>query len=385
MDSNQQIHQKTEQPPSDKYKEKIDSVIKEEFEERAKYFGVTNLNLYTIYTGTIIPKRREQLQLILEVEDKEIESNKLENEIIIAATNYKEKEAKLRNFEKNNESQSIIIFGIKILNYRISSAWIINTLEWLLKAGLTFITIISLFGIVGITNLKNPLSIKDIGITLGFIVFASVSLAWLTSAAIFNKVISSEDKKTYYAWAGMILISEMALGLTTVPGLINLIRLEAAKRGGQGATPIKLINNFGLEWFGIAIGVTIFALINILFAISKAQAYKSNLPNKIEYAKTFELYKNLTKKQEKLINEIKSKKERIQELEKVIYLEYEHEYIKNLISALSNEVSTGERHQGKYPITGNSSLIKADGSPIVNGSNSTRGIEDGRKQTDQIN
>jgi hypothetical protein len=335
-------------PPqtSPKFYDKIEAFIQCEFYKNGlnDWFRENFPLVYDNIERTIIPKRKEQLQLYYEVEEIELEIERLDSEIAEAAIDSSEKRSKLSEQEVSSDAtkQSDLFWK------QANKAW-----HYFLKAGLAIITVLSLFGIFGITNLKNPLGTQGLwSPMLGIIIFASVSLVWLTSHTILNRVKTTDNNKIIIAWAVMIWVSEMLIGLTTVPMLLILHKAAAAARGVQIKAELEW-----WEWLGTALGVTVFTLINILSAIAEAEAQKLKekqaqemRPFIAEYKKAQETHNQLQRIQNNKWAQTRLKNEKIRELEKIIFLFYDQQQIKDWLVALSNSVTIGDIHHGKYPV-----------------------------------
>lgn len=336
------------------YKDKIKEIIKEEFETDGivETYRETNLVLYKIYKHTIIPKRKEQLKLMFEVETLNQELKQVDDRIIFKFSRYKSLQVKLRPWEREDDKTKHFLYFLNSL------------LDWILKSGLTFITVLVLFEIVGIFDLQNPLSLitkngkiyaqnPAIIYTVFFVIFCSLSLVWLASAIIFNLVITNTKnlsnqsnqwwKHEVYLWIAVIWFSEVIIGWVTVPKLSNLMIKQAYPADYE---------SLKLKWFGsfcIGLGIAIFALINALFAYAKGRVYLKNSKIKKYCAFLLELSKGLEKQKLRLEQQIEKKESQIEELNRYIYLDYDHDEIKKLDIYLSNDISGGEDRQGKHP------------------------------------
>ncbi len=307
---------------------KIDKIIQNRYYKSgiAGFLKRNSPELFIMLVRQVIPKHREILECKLEIINKKDKLEELEDLLTQAEMSLKSCSAKLRFWEKEEK------VSIGIGKFRLASGnyWqIVNTtFDWILKAGLTVVPILSLLQIVGIKlssifeDGKQPFLI--------YTLFAAVSLVWLTSATISNWVIShpSSDatkKYTLFKWTidsntltllilSAIWIAEALIGFALIPGLIDSQR-TAMNQVLDKAQRLDLLT--GIEKFEILLGVSIFAFINILFSIAKGRVYRFSTPRKQEYGKALA-------NRERLIHTISKEEGKIKDLEnKIVLLEDE--------------------------------------------------------------
>lgn len=317
---------------------KIDKIIESQYYKSgiAGFLQKNSPEMFIILIRQVIPKHRQLLECQEKVKSKEKQVEKLEVKLTEAEKKLKSCSAKLRFWEREEK------ISIRIGKFRFPSCnyWLLlNTIfDWTLKAGLTIVPILSLLSIAGIrlSNLFDP----DKQPFLGYTLFSSVSLVWLTSATISSWVIShpnSDPPKVYSLLKGSIhkwnfelaispntltlfilfgiWLAEALIGFALIPGLIDSQR-AAINRTLEAAKKLQLLTD--LEKFEILLGVSIFAFINILFSVAKGRMYRFSTPSKQEYGAALADRNRLLhviNKEEEQINKLK---EKIESLEKEV-------------------------------------------------------------------
>jgi hypothetical protein len=227
---------------------KIDKIIQDQY-YKSGIFDFLKRNspeLFIILVRQVIPKHKEILEYKAEIIRKKSKIEELEMLLTQAEINLKNCSAKLRFWEKEEK----ISIGIGKFKFVSHNYWqFINTaFDWILKAGLTLVPILSLTNIIGI----KLSSILDNGnqTFLFYILFASISLVWLTSATISNWVIShpNSDAPKRYALFGIninsntltllilfgIWLAEALIGYALIPKMIDsqieLVNLVLTKK-----------------------------------------------------------------------------------------------------------------------------------------------------------
>jgi hypothetical protein len=303
---------------------RIDKIIQNRYYKSgiAGFLKRNSPELFIILVRQIIPKHREILEYKLEIISKKDKLERLEDLLTQAEMNLKSCSAKLRFWEKEEQ----VSIGVGKLSFTSGNYWqIVNTtFDWILKAGLTIVPILSLLQIVGIKlssifeGEKQPFLI--------YTLFAAISLVWLTSATISNWVIShpsSDAPKKYTLFSltidsntltlsilSAIWIAEALIGFALIPGLIDSQRTATNQVLGT-TEKLKMLTD--IDKFEILLGVSIFAFINILFAIAKGRMYRFSTPRKQEYGKALA-------NRERLIHTISKEEGKIEELERRILL-----------------------------------------------------------------
>ena len=416
--------------------EEIDKIIKKMYEDTGIYGYYQELkpDQFEVFVQKLIPKRREQVRLILEREDKktEIEEKKTQLDEWLEKKQkeldgwqdklYKSKcqaesiGATLRFWEKNGT----IDFGFSNrnrninINTNIGCLYLLNnSFDWFIKTGLTVVPILSLLSIFGfgINNLKG-LAKEDIPL-LGFILFVAVTLVWMTSVTVFNLIISLgktknksslpskrlqfkafdkdfdlpipnfKPKITDSQWIIFIIIfiviAESLVGFAIIPGLINEGRSELIETGSKG---IELLSQE--EKWEILVGISVFSLINVLSAVAKGRVYKSSITRKVAYAKAATEWQMAKDRVKTLYDEISNNKfsadisnletqiqkldEKIKNLDKEVFPEYDLKEIKESQGDVSREVVAGITYRGRHPGQFGTKAVK--GSDSVKGGNS---------------
>ncbi len=362
VDKNQESSESCE----DQVKKRID----EQFVESGLYgyWQENNPELFKVLELQVLPRLRDYLLFKCEIKQKEKELDSLDERLIKVAAYAKGKEATLRVWERN--------VGWVY--------WLNNGFDWLLKAGLTIVPILSLFSIANLTVNSAFIDSKS-SFLVGVILFISISLVWLTSATIYNLIISENEKgeenkqiqdsnssdemSFFFKWKNdekfkfsmspisisrkakffwmmfLIWLSEGLLGWAVIPPLIEIGRKQTA-----GADTAATYVPLGIvEKFEILVGIAIFAFINILFSVAKGRVYKWNSQRRVRYAQAFARWNGLKQKRAELVKKIAKLEEKIKELEPKIYPDYEMEYIRTQNQILSNEVNSGYDYRGKNP------------------------------------
>lgn len=345
--------------------------------------------LYFILLSKLLPKCKEQLLLQEKLNTKEEELKNLDTclkdaEIEVAATT-----AALRFWERDTP---IIFPGVRFGRFSIGF-WSIppwsffNTFfDWTLKIGLSVVPVLSLFSIIGV-ELDEIQATPQVLVSI----LCGISLVWLTSATVTNWIVSQNEKKeqteennqltqeieeenTSPSWfdkfyrscfplitkltklifpipilTGLIKIVvgtdlrvdsdtflffiiwllEALIGYATVPPLIDSFRINKNLTTGS---LLPLLT--GEEKFEILLGVSIFALINIMFAIAKGRTYRVNSAKKIALGKAIalrDINKILLASCQKEIAYLKEKNQALEQLLRPNKLiEKFHEGIENL-------------------------------------------------------
>jgi hypothetical protein len=341
-------------------------------EDIRKWLRRNDPELYFILLSKLLPKCKEQLLLQKKLETREQDLQNLDKllkdaEIEVAATT-----AALRFWERDTP---ITFPGVRFGRFRIGF-WSIppwsffNTFfDWTLKIGLSVVPVLSLFGIIGV-------KLDEIEFTPQVIVsiLCGISLVWLTSATVTNWIVSQNNNKqeiqennqleqeqqeentsqskldkfyracfpaitklTKLIFPIPILTSlikivvgtdlivdsdtflffiiwllEALIGYATVPPLIDSFRINQNLSTGSS---LPLLT--GEEKFEILLGVSIFALINIMFAIAKGRTYRVNSEKKIAQGKAIarrDMNKILLANCQKEIAYLKEKNQALEQL-----------------------------------------------------------------------
>jgi hypothetical protein len=300
--------------------------------------------LYFILLSKLLPKCKEQLLLQEKLKTREEDLQKLHKllkdaEIEVAATT-----AALRFWERDTP---IIFPGVRFGRFSIGF-WSIppwsffNTFfDWTLKIGLSVVPVLSLFSIFTISDLNNLQYTPSVIVSI----LCGISLVWLTSATVTNWIVSqdknkqqnlennqlleeTEEEKTsqtkfdkfYRACFPaitkltklifpipiltslikivvgtdlrvdsdtflffIIWLLEALVGYATIPPLIDLARSNNINLNTGVAEPLAALT--AEQKFEILFGVSIFAFINIMFAIAKGRTYRVNSEKKIAQGK----------------------------------------------------------------------------------------------------
>lgn len=349
--------------------------------------------LYFILLSKLLPKCKEQLLLQQKLNTKEEELKSLdkclkEAEIEVAATT-----AALRFWERDTP---IIFPGLRFGRFSIGF-WSIppwsffNTFfDWTLKIGLSVVPVLSLFSIFTISDLKNLQYTPGVMVSI----LCGISLVWLTSATVTNWIVSqdknkqqaqennqlpeeTEEENTSLGWFDkfyrscfplitkltklifpipiltslikivlgtdlridsdtllffIIWLLEALIGYATVPPLMNFARINNINQSTLLAEPLPPLTEE--QNFEILLGVSIFAFINIMFAIAKGRTYRVNSDKKIALGKAIasrDMNKILLASCQKEIAYLKEKNQALEQLLRPNKLiEKFHEGIENL-------------------------------------------------------
>lgn len=355
----------------------IEKNIQTQFpEDIRKWLRRNDPELYFILLSKLLPKCKEQLLLQQKLKTREQDLQKLDKllkdaEIEVAATT-----AALRFWERDTP---ITFPGVRFWRFSIGF-WSIppwsffNTFfDWILKIGLSVVPVLSLFSIFTISDLNN------LPYTPGVIasILCGISLVWLTSATVTNWIVSQEKNKQqnegnnefpeareeenisltrwdkfYQACFPLITkltklifpipiltslikivvgtdlridgdtflffiiwLLEALIGYATVPPLIDLARSNNINLNTGFPEPLAALT--GEQKFEILFGVSIFALINIMFAIAKGRTYRVNSNKKIALGKAIarrDMNKILLANCQKEIAYLKEKNQALEQL-----------------------------------------------------------------------
>jgi hypothetical protein len=255
---------------------------------------------------------------------------------------------------------------------------------------------LTIFGVIGKGGNGNQ---SPNEIIIFCIIFSAVALTWMISAYICNLVLSQEyhqeeEEKRQYSkgnksWEELfseiffrssfflIWLSEAFIGIATIPTLIGTARLSAMSSASANATWKDYVEPY--EYFEIAIGIGLFALINILSAIAKAKRYRFITQDKVHLGRAIAERDYTKNRISELRNEVSAIETKIAELErKIENPEFDLENVFNRsISDLSTLYMQGRDIDGIKP-------------PIPNLSNeeeldkNTTNIDDFKFQDDDI-
>jgi hypothetical protein len=317
--------------------------------------------LYLTLISNIIPKCEDVLTLKHKLTKKENDLDQLKNELKEAEIQVAEKQAALRFWEGGSvvlfpEVEQPLLggkFTVKTGGWKVKTGAFFNSLwDWLLKIGLSIVPILSLFSIFTISDLKT-ISFDNWMVPIG--IFSGICLVWLTSATVCNWIITKEKYSdnfspllTYWKIPKLnvsipnrfvvnrlidffihdpdiliffiIWLLEALIGWATVPPLIDLARNNNINPQTGLPDPLPVLT--GLEKFEILIGVSIFAFVNILFAIAKGRIYNFNTERKKELGKAKALRDMLKILIQNYIEEIAELKVKLEHLEAQLKPEY---------------------------------------------------------------
>lgn len=310
------------QPENEEYlnaydEEKINKIIKERYPDNVlNWLQKNDYDLFITIKSILIPKCKDQLIIQEKINAKERHFNTLKSQLQSAEKDVAEKMSALRFWERN-DAIAFPALQLKMVNkppfaLAKTSTLLIKPwsflnilLDWVLKIGLSVVPILSLFSILTIKNLNNLQDTLSVRISI----FCGISLVWLTSATFCNWVITGENKSKESSpvntqWQILdlrtdqlimlffIWLLEALIGFATIPPLIDQARTNPE-------LPINPITNLpdptalvdalpplsGWEKIFILFGVSIFASINLLYAITKGRIYNFNTTKKAELGK----------------------------------------------------------------------------------------------------
>lgn len=299
--------------------DKIKELIKERYPDNVlKWLQKYDYDLFVITNSSLIPKCKDQLLLQEKIKAKERELNRIKMLLEQAEKNVAEKISLLRFWERNDAIAFPAVqlkmvnkppFALAKTTTLLIQPWsFLNILlDWVLKIGLSVVPILSLFSILTIKNLNNLQDTLSVRISI----FCGISLVWLTSATFCNWVITGENesKKSnvntnntqwqildlrtdqlimlFFIW-----LLEALIGFATIPPLIDQARTNPELPVNPITNlpdPTALVDTLPpLDWWEklfILFGVSIFASINLLYAITKGRIYKFNTTKKADLGK----------------------------------------------------------------------------------------------------
>ena len=329
--------------------EKINNLIEERYPDNVlKWLQKNDYDLFVTITSILIPKCKDQLLLQEKIKAKERSLIKVKMDLKEAEENVAEKMSALRFWERNDaiafpllqpelRNKSPFIFA-KTTTLLVKPWPFLNTLfDWILKMGLSVVPILSLFSIFTITNLNNLEDTLSVRISI----FCGVSLVWLTSATFCNWVITGENgsknhnpdkrqwaildlRKDQLCMLFVIWLLEALIGFATIPPLIDQARTNP-KLPLDPITnlpdPTALVNTLpplaGWEKLFILFGVSIFASINLLYAITKGRIYKFNTQKKADLGKAMasrDMQRIFLKDCQQEIEELKKQNQQLEQL-----------------------------------------------------------------------
>lgn len=318
--------------------EELENFIQKQYPDHLKtWLKKNDPELYLTLISNIIPKCEDVLIFKQKLANTETNLDRLKNELKDAEIQVAEKQAALRFWEGGSvvlfpEYEQPLLggkFTVKTGGWKVKTGAFFNTLwDWLLKIGLSIVPILSLFSIFTISDLKT-ISFDNWMVPIG--IFSGICLVWLTSATVCNWIITkekfpyqftsptSDPSQPFRGYIGklrfnvprpklpipekyvinhiiefftndpdiliffLIWLLEALIGWATVPPLIDLARNNNINSQTGLPDPLPVLT--GTEKFEILIGVSIFAFVNILFAIAKGRIYVFNTDRKIELGK----------------------------------------------------------------------------------------------------
>jgi len=320
--------------------EELEKFIQKQYPDHLQtWLKKNDPELYLTLISNIIPKCEDVLILKNKLKNKETKLDQLKEDLKKAEIDVAEKQATLRFWEGSSvvlfpEVEQPLLggkFTIKTGGWKLKTGAFFNTLwDWLLKIGLSIVPILSLFSIFTISDLKT-ISFDNWMVPIG--IFSGICLVWLTSATVCNWIITKEKfpyeftlptsgtsqtktpwkfdikfiqgeftppglPKKYYIINRlidfftndpdiliffMIWLLEAVIGWATVPPLIDLARQNNINPQTGLPDPLPILT--GSEKLEILFGVSIFAFVNILFAIAKGRIYVFNTDRKKELGK----------------------------------------------------------------------------------------------------
>ncbi|MBN3991954.1 MAG: hypothetical protein HWQ36_15820 [Nostoc sp. NMS2] len=190
---------------------------------------------------------------------------------------------------------------------------IANTIfQWILKAGLGIVPVSSTMGILDPKILRNPdaETLENPFFWVGLL--SGIALVELTSASIYNWFIS-QPSENRSASSKLLKVGWIPDWIKPIHVLVFLIWLAEALIGYGVLVPI-LKRNLGMTKeiaindFEILLGVSMFALINVMFAMSKGERdnqvvkQKKKLNSLLEYVKHIKTEMNYCKQEAKKAN-----------------------------------------------------------------------------------
>ena len=310
---------------------------------------------YTIARRHTALKRKERKRYVLKLEKREDLLHNLEEKLWEQEPKVAEYKAKLRSWEREESKSIPISIAIPFIKFAFSTSiplpslrFINNLFEWVLKAGLSVVPFLALLSIVGakltifgVTGKGGTDGQSPSQVIIFCIIFSAVALTWMISTYICNLVLSQEvisqeeeEKRKYLiarkGWQEtfvdfftskkaiffLIWLSEAFIGIATIPTLIGTARLSALP-----SPPINATWKDYVEWYEygeIAIGIGLFALINILSAIAKAKRYQFIKQDKIDFGRAIAQRDYTKNRINELRNEISAIETKITDLEKKI-------------------------------------------------------------------
>lgn len=322
----------------------IEKNLQKQFpEEIRNWLRQNDPELYSILLSKLLPKSRDQLLLQEKLKQREKDLEKWDELLKDAEIEVRATTAELRFWER--DTPVVIFPGVRFINLSIDSwsvkPWpFFNTFfDWILKIGLSVVPILSLFSVFTISDLSNIQYSPSVIVSI----LCGTSLVWLTSATVINWIVSqgqneqqSEKNNEFQEGEGaekenqnqnqldkfyrscfplitklsklifpipvltsliklllgtnvkvdtntflffLIWLLEALIGYATVPPLIDLARSNNINLITGVPDPLPPLT--GEQKFEILFGVSIFAFINILFAIAKGRIYRINTPKKV--------------------------------------------------------------------------------------------------------
>jgi hypothetical protein len=294
---------------------------------------------FNILVRETISYYAEKIKLEEKVKNKEDRLEEIYNDLDKARVVAEGRGAKLRPWEKDGNIK-LSLFNKK---FTLSLYWVNTCFDFLLKIGLILVPLLAIFKIFGI----NPTAPFEEPLPFIFAVFSSTALVWLTSGAIVNIIIVLSRVRFWTVNKKLALLISISVFIWAIESLIGfalippLIDESLRTSGGQ---PLG-----DLEKIEILFGASIYAFINVLFAIGKGTSYCYSLKHKTRYAQSKIKVSNLEEKYKKVVNEIELIKSKITEIENKLSLDYEPDYIKRKLQEISNNNTLGLDSSGKHP------------------------------------
>jgi cell division septum initiation protein DivIVA len=233
-----------------------------------------------------------------------------------------------------------------------------SVIDCLQKMGLSTVQLVTLFAITGVSSTLNPFVNPQQRWGVLFILWASVSFVFLTSASIIKITHRASQKHWRQTFWGLTLHSWFVIGCLLfgmIEGLgggslaANLIDNARTAANELRDTPLPLLD--GWDKAKITAIISLFAYLNILFAVAKGFEVRVLQPNRIRKSRASAALKHAEIERQRLRDEIQVAKSQIQRLQQEVTFPVPADEQRSEIRDLSNQNTLGQNFNGKHPGT----------------------------------
>lgn len=321
---------------NDNEREIYQKIHQEEIQRGLEYFCEQHPALWLTFVTNILPK----LAKIAGYEQK-----------------IKNNEKRIERLDTEIKQRTKVVSGQEAV-IGLSGNGFVNGIEYLHKAGLSSVPIVTLFAITGVTSILNPFINPQHRWGVLFILWSSISFVLLTSAGIVKLVHRLNRQHWQYVFWGLTVRSWFVIGCLVfgiIEGLgggalaTSLINKAIAEANELMDTALPLLDFWGQAKI-IAI-MSLFACVNIFFSVAKGFEIRTLQPNKIKRNQALSQLKIAKDNLQKLVDENKELAAIIEHLKQEVAFVMPLEEWQRDIRNMSNENTQGQDFRGKHPGT----------------------------------